>query len=93
MTFFLVKFGTVIYYLVTFLLAFSFFFFCRWGSHGAIYQNKGNAYVKIICKTYDCYGTSEGCRLFKQREILAHVYWVTMFDDTKVDTAIWEEVH
>ena len=84
--------GTIIYVLITLLFAFVFFLFCGWHNYGAMYQNKKHDSVKIICKTYDCYGTAEGCRLFKQQQILPHVYWVTKFKDKEVDTNVWERI-
>lgn len=84
--------GAVIYLTITCLFAFVFFLFCGWLNYGAVYKNKKHDSLKIICKTYDCYGTADDYRLYKQQELFSHVFWVTKFNDDKVDTTVWERL-
>ena len=84
--------GTLFYLLITCVFAFVFFLFCRWANHGELYKSKKHDSLRIICKTYDCYGTAEPCRLFKQRELFKRIYWITQFNENKVDTAVWEKI-
>lgn len=66
--------------------------FCAWGHHGTLYVNKKDKSIKIICRTYDCFGTAEGCRLFKERRLTQHIKWVTSLDENPVDTTKWQSV-
>jgi hypothetical protein len=65
--------------------------FCGWIKHGTLYVNKRDKSIRIICRTYDCLGTAEGCRLFEQRIITEHIKWVTNFDEKPIDTT-WQSV-
>jgi hypothetical protein len=66
--------------------------FCAWIKHGTYYINKRDKSIRIICRTYDCYGTAEGCRLFEVRRITEHIKWVTSFDEKPIDTIKWQSV-
>jgi hypothetical protein len=66
--------------------------FCAWGSNGTLYINKKNKSNRIVCRTYDCLGTAEGCRLFEVRRITEHIKWVTNFDEQPIDTTKWQSV-
>ncbi len=81
---------TIGYFLITCVLAFLFFGFCRWSNYGELYKNKKHDSLSLICKTFDCYGTSEDCKIYKQRKLLENVYWITKFDE-KIDTTIWQK--
>ena len=83
--------GSLFYALLTCILAFVFFLFCRWSKHAVLYTSKTNSSLKIVCRTYDCYGTAEDCRKFKQRELLPNIYWLTDFSDKPVDSAVWKK--
>jgi hypothetical protein len=83
-----VSIGVLVYFFATCFFGFS-FLFCRWENHGIIYINKSDNSIKIICRTYDCYGTAEGCELFKARQLTKHIKWVTEFNDDPVDTTKW----
>ncbi len=83
-------FGMVIYLIITSIFAFVFFAFCRWSDHGVRYSNKEQISLKLICRTYDCYGTTDDCRLYKQRRLLGDIYWITEFEESTADTAVWE---
>jgi hypothetical protein len=81
-----------IFLMVSFFFTFLNFFFCGWNDHGILYINKTNHSLRIRCKTFDCYGTSENCRFFKERILLKNIYWVTEFNKNKIDTTVWQEV-
>jgi hypothetical protein len=66
--------------------------FCGWSKHGTLYINKRDKSIRIICRTYDCLGTAEGCRLFEVRRITDHIKWVTSFDEKPIDTSKWQDV-
>lgn len=66
--------------------------FCGWTHHGTLYVKKGDRSVRIICRTFDCFMTAEGCQRFKERRITEHIKWVTSFDEKTVDSTIWESV-
>lgn len=66
--------------------------FCAWAKHGTLYINKRDKSIRIICRTYDCLGTAEGCRLFEERRITQHIKWVTSFDEKPIDTTKWQDV-
>lgn len=66
--------------------------FCTWTNHGTLYINKRDKSIRIICRTYDCLGTAEGCRLFEVRRITEHIKWVTSFNEKATDTTKWQNV-
>jgi hypothetical protein len=66
--------------------------FCAWINHGTLYINKRDKSISITCRTYDCVGTDEGCRLFELRRITEHLQWVTSFDEKPIDTTKWQSV-
>lgn len=84
---------TLIFLVFSFVFVIFNFGLCRWGKHGDIYKNKNNVSLKLICKTFDCYGTAEDCRLYKQRELFKDVYWITKFEYENVDSTIWQRAH
>lgn len=92
-SYFLLAFATLIFIVSSCFFYFTFFLFCRWGNHGDVFVSKENDSVKLICKTYDCYGTDEDCRLYKKRILFEHVSWVTSYPDKNVDTTVWRGVH
>ena len=66
--------------------------FCGWIQYGTLYVNKRDKSIRIICRTYGCFGTAEGCRFFEQRRITEHIKWVTSFDEKPIDTTKWQSV-
>ncbi|OQP60610.1 hypothetical protein A3860_32875 [Niastella vici] len=66
--------------------------FCGWIKHGTLYKNKRDKSIRIICRTYECFGTAEGCQLFEERRITEHIKWVTSFDEKPIDTTKWQSV-
>lgn len=88
---FLVVAGSLIYGFLTLILAFVFYLFCGWGSHGTFYTNRKNPSLKLVCLTYECYGTADPCQLYKQHELLPRVYWVTEFKEQPIDTTVWKK--
>jgi hypothetical protein len=66
--------------------------FCAWSNHSALYKSKSNESITIVCRTYDCYGTAEDCRLYEVIKLTTHFKWVTKFNEKIVDSTKWEKV-
>jgi hypothetical protein len=72
-------------------LSFGFIFFiCAEINHGISFINKQDNSLSLECRTYGCYGTSEGCPLYKVRNLTKHIKWVTKFNENPVDTSKWQ---
>jgi hypothetical protein len=84
--------GVIGYLLISCIMAFGFFMFCGWFNYGAVYKNKAEHSLKLVCKSYECYGTAGDCDLYKRRELLPKIFWVTKFTEAKVDSTIWEKI-
>jgi hypothetical protein len=67
--------------------------FCRWITYFDSYRKKTHKSVKLVCRSYECYGTDGNCELYKEWPITNHLKWVTKFNDKTVDTTIWESVN
>jgi predicted membrane channel-forming protein YqfA (hemolysin III family) len=66
------------------------FFICDQRNHGISFINKQNKSLSLECRTYDCYGTADGCQLYKVRNLTKHIKWVTKFNQNPVDTSEWQ---
>jgi hypothetical protein len=86
----LVLLGIAGYILMTCLFIFFFFLFCTSVNYGTVYQNKNEHSLKLVCRSYECYGTSDDCDLYEERELLPNIYWVTKFTD-KIDPKVWTD--
>lgn len=88
----LVTLGLLGYIFLTCIMAFGFFIFCGLFNYGTLYKNKFEHSLKLVCKSYECYGTAGDCDLYKRRELLPNVFWVTKFTDSKVDSTLWVKI-
>jgi hypothetical protein len=66
------------------------FFMCAEGNHGILFINKQDKRLSLECRTYDCYGTADGCQLYKVRNLTIHLKWVTKFNENPIDTSEWQ---
>jgi len=66
--------------------------FCRWMTYFDSYTSKSNNSVKLVCRSYECYGTDGDCKLYKQYSITTHLKWVTKFNEKAIDTTLWKPV-
>lgn len=84
--------GFLVYLFLSCIMAFWFFMFCGWFNYGTLYENKSEHSLKLVCKSYECYGTAGDCELYKRRELLPKIFWVTKFAEVTVDSTIWKKV-
>lgn len=78
----------------TAIISFYLFFsvFCAWSKDLLLYKNKKDKSTLIVCRTYDCYGTAEDCRLFNVKKLTSHIKWVTKFKEEIVDSTKWDKI-
>jgi hypothetical protein len=86
-----VIFGAIVYLLLTGLFVFG-SLICSWTDNGTFYISKSDKSVKLICRTYDCVGTVDNCKLYKEKYLTKHIKWITEFNDKPIDTTKWREV-
>jgi len=67
--------------------------FCRWTTHFDSYTSRTNKYLKLVCRSYECYGTDGNCQLYKEWSLTNHLKWVTKFNNENVDTTVWKAVN
>jgi hypothetical protein len=84
--------GSGVYLLLLFLNIFMETVFCNWGNIGSFYISKTEASVKLVCRTYNCYGTADDCQLFKVSQLTTHIKWVTKFTEKRVDSIQWKSI-
>ena len=66
------------------------FFMCAESDHGVLFTHKNNKSLSLVCRTYDCYGTADGCQLYEVRNLTKHIKWITKFNENSVDTSKWQ---
>ncbi len=66
------------------------FFFCGEGNKRTLLIHKTDKSLRLECRPYDCYGTADGCQLYKVRNLTKHIKWVTRFKEIPVDTSEWQ---
>jgi len=66
------------------------FFLCAEGDHGVSYTHKKDKSLSLVCRTFDCFGTADGCQLYKVRNLTRHIKWVTRSKEIPVDTSEWQ---
>ncbi len=83
--------GIVVFIFISiFYLLFS--VFCAWSNDSTLYISKSNESITLVCRTYDCYGTAEDCRLYQVTKLKSKFKWVTKFEEKIVDSKKWQKV-
>ena len=77
------------YLLIIFLFSL-FSSFCSWSRDVPLYKSRRDKSLIIVCRTYDCYGTTEDCRLYQVKMLTNHIKWVVKFEEIKVDSSKWQ---
>jgi len=67
--------------------------FCGWTTNFDSYTSKTNKSLKLVCRSYECYGTDGNCQLYKEWSLTKHLKWVTKLDNESIDTTIWKAVN
>jgi hypothetical protein len=80
--------GLTVYILGTLFLSMG-FFMCGEYEAGSSYTHKTNKSLTLVCRTYECYGTTGQCQLYTIRRITPRIKWVTALTSDKIDTTIW----
>jgi len=83
--------GGIIYLLMTCWFALG-FLLCAWTRTLPLYSSRIDSSVTIVCRHYECYGTDSDCELFKEQRLSHHLKWVTKFNETPVDTTVWQKI-
>jgi len=65
------------------------FFFCGEGNKRTLFIHKTDKCLSLECRPYDCYGTADGCKLYKVKNLTKHIKWVTKYNENPVDTSEW----
>ena len=80
--------GLAFYVFGTWYFIFS-FFLCAEIDRGVSFLHKKDKSLSLVCRTFECYGTSSSCQLYKVRNLTTHIKWVTKYNENPVDTSKW----
>jgi hypothetical protein len=67
-------------------------FFCAWSMDNTLYKSKSDNSSIIFCRTFDCYGTTDACRLYKVKKLTNHIKWISTVEEKIVDSTLWDKV-
>lgn len=73
-----------------------FFEMCDSTTVKVLFENKQNASIKIVERSFGCGATDSSpatFKIFKIREISSYLIWVTAIDTTQIDKSKWKRVN